>query len=406
MALRGCSIVIVLAAAGPCMAQATFQGVGDLPGGVFTSEALGVSPDGSRVVGYSITGANTSAAFVFTGGVLSSIGDPPGGTMRGVANAAAENGVIVGEGDAGRGTEAFKYNDGRWRMLGGTVQGGFVGSSAAAVSLDGRITVGSIELSGFRIQAARWEAFLLSPLGYLSGGGAFSAAYGVSGDGEIVVGVSDSFAGDQAFRWTSGGMVGLGDFPGGAFNSQANAISRDGSTIVGSATSTEGVRAARFVVGGAPVSLGTLGGFSEALAVSADGSVVVGRSSVGNTTEAFIWTSAEGMRPLSAVLAAAGADVSGWNIRSAFGISDDGRVVCGSGINPSGQIEGWVAVLPDPCRADFDGDGFVDFFDFDAFAGCFEGGVCPPGKSPDFDGDGFVDFFDLDAFVGAFEAGC
>lgn len=58
------------------------------------------------------------------------------------------------------------------------------------------------------------------------------------------------------------------------------------------------------------------------------------------------------------------------------------------------------------CAADFDGDGFVDFFDFDGFAACFEGQGCPAGKTADFDGDGFVDFFDLDAFVGAFEAGC
>lgn len=58
------------------------------------------------------------------------------------------------------------------------------------------------------------------------------------------------------------------------------------------------------------------------------------------------------------------------------------------------------------CRADFDGDGFVDFFDFAAFTDCFAGGPCPPGANADFDGDGFVDFFDLDAFVAAFEAGC
>ncbi len=58
------------------------------------------------------------------------------------------------------------------------------------------------------------------------------------------------------------------------------------------------------------------------------------------------------------------------------------------------------------CPGDFDRDGFVDFFDFDAFVGCFEGGACPPGQSADFDGDGFVDFFDFDAFAAAFERGC
>jgi photosystem II stability/assembly factor-like uncharacterized protein len=68
----------------------------------------------------------------------------------------------------------------------------------------------------------------------------------------------------------------------------------------------------------------------------------------------------------------------------------------------------WAAPLPEcvPCRADFNADGFVDFFDFDQFILCFEGGGCPSGSSADFDADGFVDFFDLDAFIAAFEAGC
>mgnify|MGYP000850454557 CR=1 FL=1 len=67
-----------------------------------------------------------------------------------------------------------------------------------------------------------------------------------------------------------------------------------------------------------------------------------------------------------------------------------------------------ITVEPAPsCPADFDGDGFVDFFDFDLYVSCFEDAqACPPGKSADFDGDGFVDFFDFDAFVTAFEAGC
>ncbi|MEK6700878.1 MAG: hypothetical protein AABZ53_01320 [Planctomycetota bacterium] len=58
------------------------------------------------------------------------------------------------------------------------------------------------------------------------------------------------------------------------------------------------------------------------------------------------------------------------------------------------------------CRADFDGDGTVDFFDYDSFVNCFEGIACPPGATADFDADGAVDFFDYDAFVVAFELGC
>lgn len=49
--------------------------------------------------------------------------------------------------------------------------------------------------------------------------------------------------------------------------------------------------------------------------------------------------------------------------------------------------------------ADFDGDGFVDLFDFDAFVTDFESG----GPGADFNQDCFVDFFDYDEFVAAFE---
>jgi outer membrane protein assembly factor BamB len=58
------------------------------------------------------------------------------------------------------------------------------------------------------------------------------------------------------------------------------------------------------------------------------------------------------------------------------------------------------------CAADFNSDGFIDFFDYDDYVNCFETGTCPPGKTADSNGDGFVDFFDYDAFVAAFESGC
>src|SRR5262249_30959341 len=61
---------------------------------------------------------------------------------------------------------------------------------------------------------------------------------------------------------------------------------------------------------------------------------------------------------------------------------------------------------PPACPADFNGDGFLDFFDYDDYVACFETGACPPGKTADFHGDGFADFFAYDDFVTAFEAGC
>jgi len=54
------------------------------------------------------------------------------------------------------------------------------------------------------------------------------------------------------------------------------------------------------------------------------------------------------------------------------------------------------------CPADFNGDGFLDFTDFDDFVFAFEAGD----PSADFNTDGFLDFTDFDEFVAAFEAGC
>jgi len=55
-----------------------------------------------------------------------------------------------------------------------------------------------------------------------------------------------------------------------------------------------------------------------------------------------------------------------------------------------------------PCPADFNGDGFLDFTDFDGFVAAFEAGS----GAGDFNNDGFIDFTDFDAYVAAFEAGC
>lgn len=58
---------------------------------------------------------------------------------------------------------------------------------------------------------------------------------------------------------------------------------------------------------------------------------------------------------------------------------------------------------PGPCPADFNRDGFLDFFDYDAYVEAFESGNDP---RADLNCDRFLDFFDYDAFVAQFESGC
>lgn len=77
--------------------------------------------------------------------------------------------------------------------------------------------------------------------------------------------------------------------------------------------------------------------------------------------------------------------------------------------DPSEPMELTVSI-PVPsgiyCPADFDRDGAVDFFDYDAFVRCFIGEGCPAGQNADFNNDTTVDFFDFDDFVVAFETPC
>ncbi|OAB63228.1 hypothetical protein AY599_27275 [Leptolyngbya valderiana BDU 20041] len=54
------------------------------------------------------------------------------------------------------------------------------------------------------------------------------------------------------------------------------------------------------------------------------------------------------------------------------------------------------------CRADFDGDGVLDIFDFLAFQNAFASGDL----AADFDGDGVLNIFDFLAFQNEFAAGC
>ncbi|MFM6373314.1 MAG: hypothetical protein ACKPH1_05120 [Microcystis panniformis] len=67
---------------------------------------------------------------------------------------------------------------------------------------------------------------------------------------------------------------------------------------------------------------------SSANGVSADGSVVVGSSNIGNGNEAFRWTQATGMVGLG--------NLSGWNSSSASGVSADGSVVVGTASDSGG----------------------------------------------------------------------
>lgn len=346
------------------LASASFQGLGDLTGGAFSSKALAVSADGLVVVGSSSSSLGTEAFRWSLADGLMGLGDLAGGDFLSEANdVSADGSVIVGAGWSTSGPEGFRWVAGGGMSGLGDLPGGTFNSLGQGVSADGSVVVGTSSSSqGTNAEAFRWsQADGISGLGSLPGPVFESSASDISGDGTVIVGTSISSNGSLlAYRWTEAdGMVAIDTSPNaGDTPSTARAISTDGSTIVGWRnnqayrwTSGDGIVALDQLPGGGP------GNTSLAWGVSGDGSVVVGNSTLVYQTSpssfdiehhAFIWDQVNGIQALQDVLAGLGLDLTGWTLTEATGISDDGLTIVGTGINPNGDTEAFIAHLPEP----------------------------------------------------------
>ena len=186
-----------------------------------------------------------------------------------------------------------------------------------AISADGSTLVG---YTGSSSQAIRWTAVDgMQQLGSLGGfnGSQMNEATGVSADGAVVVGRSLGPHACEAFRWTAeSGMQGLGFLPGGLYEdefygligtSEAKAVSADGTVIVGYSSFTAGqsMEAFRWTAENGMEGLGHLSGYdrSWATAVSADGLSVFGLASdsITSQTMAFRWTRSTGLVALTPI---------------------------------------------------------------------------------------------------------
>jgi probable HAF family extracellular repeat protein len=289
-------------------------------------------------------------------GGMVGLGYLPGNSQSYSAAVNADGSIVVGSssGSGGGSPQAI-----RWTGPSGLVGLGYLSgnnsSTAAGVSADGSVVVGNSYTSGncCNNQAFRWTATggmvgLSSVSGY-----PLSYAAGVNADGSVVVGTSyvGTLSQDQAFRWTSaGGMVELGYLPGGN-NSFANAVNTDGSVVVGGSTTANNIHnseAFRWTQNRGMVGLSYLSGhnYSNPGAVNGDGSVVVGCSGLnGNCDQAFLWTAVDGMKSVQALLSAEGVSTAGWTLTSAQGVSADGQVIVGYGVDPNGRTQSWIAKL-------------------------------------------------------------
>jgi probable HAF family extracellular repeat protein len=345
---------------------------------------IGISDDGSRVVGYLGGGPlATTVAFLWDAEEgLRELGGLAGANINYAKSLSADGSVVVGTSGTSFGD---MYQQG-WRW---TAEAGFEAltdlgpdtldfGSAENISADGSTIVGMGSLgdqdpdTDDLMSAVIWQSSETTPtnLGNLPSlsytGGAMCTA--ASGDGAVVVGFSPAISTSggfvtHGFRWTQAqGLVDIGQL---ASNPQGSIYildcSRDGETLVG------------YMI---------------------DGGV--------SSWQAVVWSAAAGVQTLRSMLNARGVVVpANLGLRETY-CSADASVIGGWAYNiTTGKYVGYVASFPPPCSADFNQDGGVDGADVEAFFAQWEAGN-PTG---DTNRDGGVDGGDIEFFFTQWEAG-
>lgn len=322
----------------------------------------GISDDGKVVVGQD-TSFPWSEAFRWdeasnTARSLGSLSDDVSGSYA--YGASANGSVVVGwtNFDPGFGwpergfrwqkSSATGIETGKMYAIGAM---GDTGSTSHAydVSDDGLMLVGKVDWarSTTVTRAFAWTGGRFWDLGPQNEPLSESVAWGVSGDGKVVVGqcrIESTVP--HAFRWTAQtGMVDIGSLNTNLESSIANAVSRNGEVIVGKSGNRAFIKR-----GDQPMELlpaFTPSGTAEAFDVSHNGRIVVG---VINGA-AGVWIDGQPRALEELLLGEFGVDVDQywWSLRDLKACSADGRYVVGTGTHRtlSGNVA-FRARLPFP----------------------------------------------------------
>ena len=357
---RGCGLALILLYASNCALLASdFLPLGAFPSDDDTSRAIRVSGDGSTVIGLG------DGAFVWNR--ADGIGPIASGEFVVATDLSFDGSVITGRANVSPGqTDGVIWSEANGFVVLSHPSGFDRGVFANAISGDGQTVVGDLlNLSPgapLSREAFRWTA--ANGVETFNAGQS-STAKEVSFDGTVIVGEKIFGPIEEgevfSYRWTEPtGFTSLGDIVNGNADNGPIDVSPDGTTIVGIAgeigPNEQGFRwnSATNMVGLGDLPGGDLA--SIAWGVSADGNIVVGAGNTGNPQdpfgrEAFIWDPINGMRNLQQVLEndfGLADQLTGWSLVQASDVSDDGRVIIGTGINPQGNQEAWVAIIPEP----------------------------------------------------------
>lgn len=283
------------------------------PGAVSSSYATGVSGDGMVISGYT----PGSGSFRYQSGVFTALNPAAGDTNVFANGISGDGGTVVGYSCAG-GCPSF--NAVKWSGGGAaatvlnTVLAGQVDAVAYGASQDGSVVVG-YAYDGTAYRPAYWSGLAGHDLGALSeAAGSVTAgnegiAYDVSDDGKVVVGTSTVTTGGvyHATLWNvptpgTSSAVDLGTLEVGG-NGTAFGVSGDGKVVVGTAsvsggtakqafrwTQAGGMESVAQWLAGAGITMPTEVGinYNSANDANSDGSVVVGSYNDGSIIHAYL----------------------------------------------------------------------------------------------------------------------
>ena len=420
----------IAAAAGAASAQ-SFHGLGN-PRTGNDSFANAVAADGSVVVGsayFPDGGSDGLGGFIAIrwtpGGGMEQLGLLDGGDNSAAYGVSADGSVISGS--ACEATCAYSQPF-RWLAPNGPIEGlGYMPGSdytiGYGISDDGSTIVGyGVDDLNYDVFPAVWrEATGVLRMDRLPAGGP-AYAHVASGDGSVIVGRAYASGDQQAVWWDAAGAIhplGFLPDPGTELFSRGRGVTPDGSIIVGTAHGDNGLggyayQGFRWTQANGMQGLGVSGPGGDmpstaAFDITADGSRIVGawggETGSGTGSRAAVWDAGQGWRDLAdwLILDLGLTQVADWEVLTeALAVSDDGSVIVGWGINRVGWTEGFVAMVPPVCAADFNGDGDVNTLDVLAFLNAWNA------REPraDFNNDGSINTLDVLAYLNAWNAGC
>ena len=244
--------------------------------------------------------------------------------------------------------QAFTYQSGTFNYLGDGV--------AYGISDNGSVVSGRTSSSDTG-QACIWNNGVREDIPFLKSSHLGSTPLTISGNGLTVVGISENPYHQpyqpydmQTFIW-SGTTAELFPGPGGIDFWYPRAASYDGTVFAGTYSDGSRYQSCIYSDGSTHAIEGLTGHISSSLSdITADGSIAVGYGyAQGYEYDAIIWDEINGTQLLKSFLENNwGLDLTDWSLRRAYGISEDGTMIYGNGVDPDGNGTYWIAEIPEP----------------------------------------------------------